>query len=304
MTGPRPSAIGRLGERSLGALAAGERRGRVALVLGSGGVKCTAAVGLWKVLARESIPIDVAVGCSGGSIYAAAYALGEDVAAAEARTLTMWSDLFTRRASGALLRVLFPRLLGYSDRVGLIDDRRLHEVLWELFGGRGFAETRIPLHIAATDYATGEKVVLRTGDIADAVRASVSLPLLLPPWRVGGRLLVDGGASDPLPVDVGIREGCDIILAMGFESPVGDAIASFAGAVRRTSAIVTNHLLRSTFAFYSAAHHAEIIPMIPSFDRDVALTDTSRIPHIIDEGERIAEEQLPYLRKVLAAAHA
>ena len=304
MTEPRPSAIGRLGERSLGALSGGQRRARVALVLGSGGVKCAAAIGLWKVLARERIPVDVAVGCSGGAIYAAAIALGDDLALAEARTLVMWKGLFSRPNFGTLLRTVLPGRLGYSARVGLINDRRVREVMHTLFGTRTFADAPIPLHIAATDFTTGEKVVISEGSIADAVRASISVPLVLPPWPLGGRLLVDGGASNPLPVDIGIREGCDIILAMGFEAYLGEPAGTLTGAVRRTMAIVTNHLLRSTFAFYSMAHHAELIPMIPGFQRRITLTDSSQIPYIIEEGERIAEEQLPYLRRVLTAAHA
>jgi NTE family protein len=275
------------------------RRPRVALVLGSGGVKCAAAVGVWKVLAREGITVDVVVGCSGGSIYAAAYALGRDVAEVEEKTLTMWRDLFRRLHVRSLLRVAFPRLFGFSGRVGLLDDRRVQEVVWAQFGGRTFDEARLPLHIATTDHDTGEKVVLSSGSIPDAVRASIAFPLLLRPWEVDGRLLVDGGASNPLPVDVAIREGCDVILALGFENHLGGPVGSLAGAIGRVTTIVTNHLLRSTFAFYSLAHHAEVIPMMPTFDGRIGLTDADRIPDVIAAGERAAEEQLPYLRRVL-----
>jgi NTE family protein len=90
----------------------------VALVIGSGSVKCAAAIGVWKVLAREGIAVDIAVGCSGGSIYAAAIALGFDVAESERRTLVMWRDLFTRFHYRSLLRAVFPRLLRFDERVG------------------------------------------------------------------------------------------------------------------------------------------------------------------------------------------
>src|SRR5690606_32868754 len=115
----------------------------------------------------------------------------------------------------------------------------------------------IPLHIAATDLHTGEKVTLAEGRVADAVRASVAIPILLRPWPVGGRLLVDGGASNPLPVDTAIREGCEVIIAMGFERAPHTEFRSPARLIAQSTAITMNHLLRSTYAFYSAVHHAE-----------------------------------------------
>ena len=78
-----------------------------------------------------------------------------------------------------------------------------------------------------------------------------------------GRLLFDGGASDPLPVSVAIREGCDIILAMGFENPLHERVESLLSLVSQTTCITINNLLKSTYSFYSAAHHAEIVPILP-----------------------------------------
>ncbi len=288
-------------ERSLGASA--NRRARIGLVIGSGGIKCTAAAGLLKVLQREGIPIDVAVGCSGGAIYAALLALGDDAAVIEERTLTLWEDLFTRLHYRSLLRALAPMFLGYHERIGMVDDRRVWDVMMALFGERTFGDTNLPLLVAATDFSNGDKVVLREGRIADAVRASIAIPMLLRAWKVNGQLLVDGGASNPLPIDIAIREGCDIILAMGFESQMNAEVRSLVNAIGRTSTIVTNHLLRSTFAFYSVAHHAEVLPIMPAFDRRIGLTETKHIPYLIAQGERAAEEQMPYLRRLLAASH-
>lgn len=293
------SMTGRLESRE--AAAPEPRRPRVGLVIGSGGLKCTAALGLWRVLERANIPVDVAVGCSGGSIYASAFALGDDRADAEARTLVLWRDLFKRLHLRSVLRALVPGLFGFGDRVGLVDDRRVWAVMETLFGGRSFADTRIPLHLAATDWTTGEKVELREGRLADAVRASIALPLLLRAWPVQGRMLVDGGATNPLPIDIAIREGCDIILAMGFENTPAPEITTLRGAIARTTTIASNQLLRATFAFYNLAHHAELIPVIPTFDRPVALSDTHLIPYLIERGEQAAEEQLPYLVRLLAA---
>lgn len=299
------SGAGRMhstGERSLGDF--GDRRARIGLVIGSGGIKCTAAVGLLKVLEREKIPVDVVVGCSGGAIYSALFALGDNAADIERQTLVLWKDLFTKLHYRSLLRAIAPMFMGYHEQVGMVDDRQVWKVLQSLFGERTFADTKIPLLQSATDFRTGEKVVLDSGRITDATRASVAIPMLLRAWEVDGRMLVDGGASNPLPIDVAIREGCDIILAMGFESQMNAEVRSLVNALGRTSTIVTNHLLRATFAFYSVAHHAEVLPIMPMFDRHIGLTEWQHIPYLIEQGERAAEEQMPYLRRLLQASMA
>ncbi|HYW30353.1 MAG TPA: patatin-like phospholipase family protein [Gemmatimonas sp.] len=289
-------------ERSMRAVGSGQRRLRIGVVIGSGGIKCTAALGLWKVLQREGIEVDVFAGCSGGAIYTALMALGDDVIECERLTLELWPALFKRLHYRSLLRIVAPRVLGYRERIGLVDDRQLWSTLQMMFKDRDFNEARVPLFVSATDYRTGEKVVLNEGRVCDAIRASIAIPLLLRPWPVDERLLVDGGASNPLPVDVCIRENCDVIFAMGFESQMKGDVRSFVNALGRTTTIVTNHLLRSTFAFYSAAHHAEVLPVMPELDRSIGLTETQHIPYLIEQGERAAEAQLPYLRRLLAAS--
>ncbi|MGB3543974.1 patatin-like phospholipase family protein [Rubrivirga sp.] len=274
-------------------------RPKVGLVIGSGGIKCVAAVGLWRALERAGIEVDVAVGCSGGSVYAAALALGLVADDAEDLTQRLWGRSFTGVRYRSLLQVALPRVFGFSERVGLLDDRALGAVLDEVFGEASFGEAAVPLFLVASDLRTAETVVLDAGRVQDAVRASLALPLLLRPWSVGDRLLIDGGTSNPLPIDVAIREGCEVIIAMGFESRPGETIASFSGLVGRAAAIATNHLIRSTYAFYSAAHHAEIVPVMPAFDGPVRLTDAHLIPDLIRRGEEAAEDQLPYLRRLL-----
>jgi NTE family protein len=278
--------------------ATSRKRPRLALVLGSGGVKCVAALGLWKVLERERIRPDFVAGCSGGSLYAAAMALGMDVREAEWRSHQMWPGLFNRVDYRSVLRSMLPRRLGFSERIGLVNDRRVGIVLRELCGDARFTDTGIPLHIAATDLHSGERVDLAQGAVFDAVRASIAIPLVLRPWTVDGRLLIDGGASDPLPISLAIREGADIILAMGFETPPLQRIDSLIGVASQSLATTTNHLLRSTYAFYSAVHHAEIVPIMPEFATPIGVGDTRLIPYIIEQGERAALDVVPYLRQL------
>lgn len=276
-------------------------RPKVGLVIGSGGLKCAASIGLLRALNRAGIQPDLLVGCSGGSLYTSMMALGRSPDESEALTVEQWADVFSKVRYRTLAKLALPRVFGFSERIGLIDDRAMGASIRGMFGDATFADARIPLHLVASDLHTAETVVLTEGRIRDAVRASIALPLVLRPWPVNGRLLIDGGTSNPLPIDVAIREGCEVIIAMGFENPPSGAISTFAGLVGRTTAITINHLIRSTYAFYSAAHHAEIVPIMPDFGEAVTIKDAHRLPEIIRAGEVAAEEELPYLKRLLAA---
>jgi NTE family protein len=277
------------------------KKPKVALVIGSGGIKCVAALGLWKVLKREGIEVDMAVGCSGGSLYASVIAQGRKFEDIDAMNVGWWTDTFGHLYYPSLFRAVLPQIFGFSQRFGLVDDRKINASLRDAFGDGTFAQTHIPLYILATDLNSGDRVVLSEGRVFDAVRASIAIPVLIRPWEVGGRLLFDGGAVDPLPVSVAIQEGCEIILAMGFESPNQPKLNSMLSIINQTSGVIMNNLLKSTFAFYSMAHHAEVIPILPTFDRPIEVTDVPLIPYIIEQGEKAAEEQMPYLRRLLAA---
>lgn len=278
---------------------------RVALVIGSGSVKCAASLGLQKVLKREGIEIDMVVGCSGGSLYAAAIALGHEVEAAEALTKRLWTRELTRKRDlRSLLAAFLPQIFPFSERFGLIDDRLVMERLRAAFGESTFQDARIPLYLTATDFNNGEQVVFSEGRLVDAVRASIAIPYVFRPWRVGDRLLVDGFLSDPMPVGVAIRQGADIIVTMGFESPYQTKVTSVLRFAFQLSSITSNNLLKANFAFHNLAHHAEILPIIPQFTQRIHLFDTDKIPYVIEEGERAAEQQLPYLRRLLQSASA
>jgi NTE family protein len=275
---------------------------RVALVIGSGSVKCAAALGLQRVLEREGIELDLVVGCSGGSLYAATIAMGFPVEKSVAETRRLWTREATSASSRrGLLQAVKPRWFGFDARWGLRDDRLLLQRLEAAYGDTRLTDAAIPLFITATDFANGEQVVLSDCRVVDAIRASIAIPFVFPPWRVGGRLLADGFLSDPLPVGVAIREGADVIIAMGFESPYQSEVTSAARFGFQISTIMTNNLLRSNFAFHNLAHHSEVIPILPEFEERIRLFDTDKIPAIIEQGERAAIEHLPHLRSLLAA---
>lgn len=294
MTPPPPSANGSLGGPKT-----------VALVLGSGAVKCAAAIGIRRVLEREGIPIHLLVGCSGGSIYAAAHALGLTPDETQELTGSFWTrDVMTKRDTRSALSVLFPKTLGFNGAFGLVDDRPLLEAFRPTFGGRTFADAQIPLRIVATDFETGDRVVLSEGSLLDTVRASVAIPFVWKPWRVDGRTLCDGCLSDPMPVDVAMQEGADVILTMGFEAEYPREVSTALKFAFQVTSVYTNNLYRANYSFHNLAHHAEIVPVMPVFEERVGLFSTEKIPYVIKQGERAAEEVLPYVKRLLDAVPA
>lgn len=274
---------------------------RVAIVIGSGSVKCAAALGLQNVLTREGIGVDMVVGCSGGALYAALMAAGYSADEVVEMSTRMWThDITSKRHNVSMWKAMFPKLLKFDENWGMRDDTEVLKVFQKAFGDLSFEKMKIPLYLAATDFHTGEQVILSKGSLVDAIRASVAIPFVFKPWPVDGRLLMDGFMSDPLPVGVAIKEGADIIIAMGFESPYQTRVDSPARFAFQLSSVMTNNLLKSNFAFHNIAHHSEIIPIVPVFSERIRLFDTKKIPLIVKDGERAAEEQIPYLRRLLA----
>jgi len=190
-------------------------------------------------------------------------------------------------------------LFKFDESFGLIDDRIINRRLRVGFEGATFADVQIPLFVTATDLYSGEQVVLSEGSVAEAVRASISIPYIFPPRKVNGRFLVDGYQSDPLPIGVAIKEGADIILAMGFESPYQERVTSLMRYNFQISSVTSNNLLKTNFAFHNLAHHSEIIPILPEFNQRIKLFDTDKLPYVIKEGERVTEQHLPYIKEIL-----
>jgi NTE family protein len=274
-------------------------KNRLSIVIGSGGVLCAAALGLSKALRREGLTPGMAVGCSGGSIYAATIALGIDPE--EARRLTL--NLFTSDVFEGYTSNLKSALTGetrFTEMSSLIDDTVMYERLRMVFSDKTFEDTIFPLHIVATNLYTGDRVVLSSGKILDAIRASIAIPMIFSPWKIGDQLLVDGAVCDPLPIDVAIQQGSDVIAAVGFEMPTRKRMNSYTAVTTHFNSLYMNNILKSTFAFYNAVHHAEIIPILPDFEKPVGTFDTGQIPYIIEQGEEAAEEHIPYMKQLLS----
>jgi NTE family protein len=273
-------------------------KNRLSIVIGSGGVLCAASLGLSKALHREGLTAGMAVGCSGGSIYAAILALGVDPDEAQQLTLNLFtSDIFDGYTSN--LKSALSGETRFTEMSSLIDDSIMYERLRMVFADKTFQDTVFPLHIVATSFYTGDRVVISSGKILDAIRASIAIPMVFSPWKVGDQLLVDGAVCDPLPIDVAIQQGSDVIAAVGFEMPTRKRMHSYTAVTTHFNSLYMNNILKSTFAFYNAVHHAEIIPILPNFEKTVGTFDTQQIPYIIEQGERAAEEHIPYIKQLV-----
>jgi NTE family protein len=153
------------------------------LALSGGGGHAASHAGVLRVLERENIPVGGIVGVSGGALVAAAWAGGADLdeLIEQASRLHPWT--WVRGWGG-----------------GLLSGTKLGEMIDLFLPVPTFEALRVPLLVVATDVDTGEPVVMRSGDVRDAVRASCSFPGVFPPMVLDGRRLYDGGISDILPV--------------------------------------------------------------------------------------------------------
>lgn len=261
---------------------------RLALVLGSGGVKSVAGLGVAQALAEAGQAPDLVVGSSAGAIFGALIARGDTPEQAQRMALSLWSRHITsRHRKRSWLELGVPGLAGFDEHFALRDDRLILERLRQAFGDMHLEELRTPLVVAATCAQSGERVWIRHGRIVDALRATVALPFLFAPWSVQGRLLLDGSVSDPLPLaGAGAAERT---LAVGFECPMPRRINRPGRLATRLISALTNNVMHSRIA---AADPARCHVMLLEPAERVGLFDTHRMPELVALGHREARAWL------------
>lgn len=179
---------------------ADKRRPRIGLALGSGGARGWCHIGILRELERMGIRPDVVAGASMGALVGAIYAGG----ALDA--LEDWAMKLTARSFISMLDVNL-------SSGGLVEGTEILAVIRRLLDADLIEELNIPLALVATDMATGREVWMTKGDIAQAVRASVALPGIISPFRIGDRWFLDGGLTNPLPVTACRMLGAEVIIA-------------------------------------------------------------------------------------------
>ena len=214
-------------------------RPRIGLVLGGGGARGIAHVGVIRVLEELRIPVDYVAGTSMGSVVGGLYATGmtSDQLEEVIRKLN-WSDIFadnTIRAERPYRRkrdddlALFGPKFGVGPKSsllprGAISGQKIQFFLQTATSDRvqskNFDELPVPFRAIAADIVTGRPVVISHGDLATAMRASMSIPGLFSPIDFQGHLLVDGGIVNNLPVNVVQGMGADILIAVDVGTPL------------------------------------------------------------------------------------
>ena len=182
----------------------------VSLVLGSGGARGLAHIGIIDWLTENGYEIRSLAGSSMGALIGGIHAAGK-------------MDIFTRWVTD-LHRLDVIRLLDLSfGSTGLFKGERVIEVLKELIGDRNIEDLPLPFTAVATDIQNGREVWLSRGSLFDAIRASIAIPMIFTPHAIDGRQLVDGGLANPVPIAPTLRDHTDLTVAVNASAePTGD----------------------------------------------------------------------------------
>lgn len=261
---------------------------KVGLALGGGAARGLAHIGVLAVLEREGIPVDMIAGTSAGAAVGALYAQGRSAGQIKELALnTGWRRLVS------LVDLTLPRS-------GLIEGRKIKNLLRSIIGDISFSELKIPLSCVATDIQSGEEVVISDGPVLEGVRASISVPVIFTAVRRGDRYLVDGGLVNPVPVSTVRGMGADFVIAVNVIPPMGVRLqpakkAKEPGifqAMLHSLYIATYSLVRSNLA------GADIViePRLPN----IGYGDFHRISDTIRQGEIAAQALIEQIKQQLA----
>ncbi len=250
---------------------------KIGLALGSGGAKGFAHVGVIKVLREAGIPIDMIAGSSMGALVATFYAAGSDI-----DRLYRLAKIFKRKY---YLDFTVPKM-------GFIAGKRVKDMIRMFTYNKNLENLDIPTAVVATDILTGEKVVFTEGPIAEAVRGSIAVPGIFVPEKVNGKLLVDGGVIDRIPVSVVKSLGADIVIAVDV-SPikVNGEVTSIYDVIMQSIEIMQHELVRNR-------EIASDLMMRPAIERFSSRAFTN-IEEIVQVGEEEAAKHIDTIKGLI-----
>ncbi|MCR4808472.1 MAG: patatin-like phospholipase family protein [Prevotella sp.] len=296
------------------------RAQKIGLVLGGGGAKGGAEVGVLKVLEEAGIRPDYIVGTSIGAIVGSLYAAGYSATELEEMfSQQEWLSLLTdRRAdlSGEPYKVVkgityvfgFPVLDKNSTAFGILRGGRVEQVVDSMLAAKGCVEfdcLPIPFRCVAASMMEAEEVVLSRGTLPRAVRASMAIPGVFKPVEIDGEQLVDGGMMNNLPVDVCRKMGADFIIAVDLqqEKPQNrksdDNILTSLADMVGLGPIANWVLTRPDITKYNEnRQHCDIYINPPLPDYDASSFGNESMVRMIAVGEQSARRQLPALQKL------
>ena len=179
----------------------------IGIAFGSGTARGLAHIGVLKVLEATGVRVGYIAGSSMGALIGAAYAIG--ISPAEMEEIGLQID---RKRQ---LKFFTPKLSKQS----LIADNTIMEFLESLYGDKRIEDLPIPFRAVSVDFSTGERIVISEGKLVDAIRASISIPMILRPFEWEGRLYADGALVDPVPVGALCEMGAPYTIAVPLANP-------------------------------------------------------------------------------------
>jgi NTE family protein len=281
------------------------RASRTALVLSGGGAKGIAHIGVLRVLDSLGIRPDLVVGTSMGAVVGGLYASGYS-----GRELDSLARVVPLAALFRSYQPLAPRSLGILQPLVLweqgdrgfalqsasVDEAEANALLnaamlrGNLLARGNFDSLPIPFRAVATDLAHRDPVVLRSGDLAQAIRASAAVPLLFTPERRDGRFLTDGGLSANIPVAVARAEGADRVIVVDATEHPRDSIEAY------TPLLVADRLVQFLFNQRADSLHSGDLRIRPDVDGFTSLNfSRSNIDRLLQRGVAAADTVLPRL---------
>jgi NTE family protein len=283
---------------------------RVGVALGAGSAAAMAEIGALEVLGEAGIAVHCVAGTSAGAVVGAAFAAGR---------VSALRERLGELTRGRVLRLFDPAW----PREGFLHGRRALEFIGSDIGGT-IEELALPYAAVATDLRTGDEVLLNRGPVFDAMRASIALPGIFRPWRVAGRLLVDGGLVNPVPVSATRVLGAEFVIAMNVlplrpeqasarpmrehlrliradEAPGPEASAAeeelgLVEVVWQASRILASQVASNRLRADPPGYLLQI--PVP----EVGMFDLHRTRELAEAGRRCAEQALPALRRALERA--
>jgi len=285
---------------------------RLGIALAGGGAKAAAAIGVLKVLKREGIPVSFVAGTSMGAGVGGMYAAGYSPDEIEKIFLANdWNDIFNDTPSRAFLTqeqkdAGSRYLLEFTFRDGMFrlpSGLTAGQKLMNLVASKTLAASfeadldfdrlPIPFRAVATDIETGNAVILSHGLIHEAIRASMAIPLVFQPIELDGKLLVDGGLVNNLPVDVVKAMGADVVIAVDSSSQPDDRqkLTSLFEIMNQSISMP----IRKESDRQAALANLVIVPDTTAF----SFTEFPAMKQIIAQGEAAAQAALPRIRELM-----
>jgi len=272
-------------------------RPSVAVVLSGGGARGLAHIALLEALEERGIPIDMIMGTSMGSLIAGLYSAG--YSAGDIERLVIENDLttlFTDILDSGTTPLIEPfshtrfnilslalNSTGIGETSGIISDKKIlaffKSILANVPDDISFDDLPVPYRAVATDVATGDYVLFEGGSLVDAMRSSMSIPLVFDAYEVEGLYLMDGGLVDNMPVKYARDLGYDIVIGMdmnGSSAVVSDEMSSMSGAANATFRLIVVNTIKNQLSY------ADLV-LVPKVD-DIGTLSFGDVQTVIQRG--------------------